>query len=169
MKDIIHFNILFSLLLLLLSLTIQSYVPEINIIPDAYSNSTAGFAYLEGNEKEKYTYFSFDFEYHNKVNKDQKNMAYFKISTNSFISPAEIKYSLSDKKDFQYSDLKLIDESTWKPCFLLNKEKDLYGVDYYIQIYKFASDDKNNLAILRIPTFKYEGDITIENLFSYQK
>ena len=79
MKDIIHFNILFSLLLLLLSLTNQSYVPEINIIPDAYSNSTAGFAYLEGNEKEKYTYFSFDFEYHNKVNKGQKNVAYFKV------------------------------------------------------------------------------------------
>ena len=168
MKDIIHFNFLFSLLLLL-PLTNQSYnLDKINIIPDAYSNSKADFAWSEG-KKEEYAYYSFDFEYHNKVNKDQKNMAYFKISTKSFISPAEIKYSLSDKKDFQYSDVELIDESTWKTCFLLNKEKDLYGFDYYIQIYKFASDDKNNLAILRIPTFKYEGDITIENLFSYQK
>ena len=79
-----------------------------------------------------------------------------------------MKYSLTDKKDIQLSDAQLIDESTWKPCFVKG-ERDLYHYIYYLQIFKFPSNDKNNLAILRIPTFKYEGDITIENLFSYQK
>ena len=78
MKDIIHFNFLFSLLLLL-PLTNQSYnLDKINIIPDAYSNSKPDFAWSEG-KKEEYAYYSFDFEYHNKVNKGQKNVAYFKV------------------------------------------------------------------------------------------
>ena len=164
MKDITHFIILFSLFLL--SLTNQSNAPQINIIPDAYFNSTAGFAFLEGSEKVKYTYFSFDFEFHSKVNKDQKNMAYFKITTQSFIAPLEIKYFLSDKEEPQYSDVELEDESSWKTCFLLNKEKDTYGFNYYIQINRFAQDNERKLAIIRIPTFQYEGDISVENLYS---
>ena len=166
MKHIIHFNILFSLFLFLLSLTNQSYVPQVNIIPDAYFNSTGGFVSLGGAEEVKYTYFSFDFEFHNKVNKDQKNIAYFKITTQSFIAPAEIKYYLPDKEEPQYSDVESEDESSWKTCFLLNKEKDYYGFDYYIQINRFAGDNEKKLVIIRIPTFQYEGDISVENLYS---
>ena len=73
-----------------------------------------------------------------------------------------MKYSLTDKKDIQLSDAQLIDESTWKPCFVKG-QRDLYHYIYYLQI---LSDDKNSLAILRIPTYRYRGEITVENLLS---
>ncbi len=99
------------------------------------------------------------------MNNGQKNVAYFKVSLQSPISPILMQYSLTDKKDILYSDAQLIDESTWKPCFVKGG-RDLYHYIYYLQIFKFPSNDKNNLAILRIPTYGYTGEITVENLLS---
>ena len=146
--------------------TVQSSNFDIKIIPDANLNATAAFASLEDSNDE-FLYFSFDFNYHNHVSEKDKDVSFFKITTRLNFSLKDINYLLVDKKQEEInstyfdSNIKIF----WKPCHIISTEKIFNEYNYYIQINKLG-ENKNTL-ILRIPILKKEGDITIENIYSY--
>ena len=70
MKNLTILNILIFLIFLLSSIN-KSEQHEINVIPDAHLNATAAFVDLGSMKKDRYLYFSYDFDYHRKVNSNQ--------------------------------------------------------------------------------------------------
>ena len=133
-------------------------------------NGTAAFASLESlRDNEKYLYFTFDFEYHNKEIPKSKDIAYFLISSefdleNGKSSTDKIRSGFLEKswKDINTFDIKDI---KWEKVKLLYKEKPYNDINYYIEVKK--KDDKMKTLILRIPTNgKREGTLNIENILT---
>ena len=80
MKNI---NILLYVICLLISIN-EIASSEVKIIPDANLNATAAYVLIDSLEsKTNFLYFSFDFDYHNKIEQKIKNEAYFKVTTDS--------------------------------------------------------------------------------------
>ena len=164
MKNLLNYNII--LLSLLFTLTNNQLTDfQIKMIPDAYMNATASFVSLDIVEKTDFLYFSYDFDYHNQVNQEQKDIAYFKISTELILSSWDIKFAFLNKsqEEVNSTDLNDLKYKSWKNIFLFEKEKTVNEYNYYIQINKYG---RKNTLILRIPFLKNEGQITIENLYS---
>ena len=160
------FPILFFLLISFKKV-INSSNFEIAIIPDANLNATAAFASL-GESKEEFLYFSFDFNYHNQVSQKEKNVAFFKITTELNFSYQDINYILIDKnqEEINCTYFKSTNKIFWKPCQIIPTEKIYNEYNYFIQINKYGEKNIKNTLILRIPILKRKGDITIENLYS---
>lgn len=165
MKNLINYNILLLSFLLFALTNNQLTTFQIKMIPDAYMNATASFVSLDSVEKTSFLYFTYDFDYHNQVNPDQKDIAYFKISTELILSSWDIKFTFLNKsqEEVNSTDLNDLKNKYWKNIFLFEKEKTLNEYNYYIQINKFG---KRKTLIFRIPVLKNEGQITIENLYS---
>lgn len=170
MKGIINTNklhLIFFLLFLLINY-INSESLTIKLIPDANLNATAAFADLESFEKDNYLFFSFDFNYHNQVPHKEKDIAYFKITSELFFTYSDFKFYFLDKKqeEVTYSDIDLQNYNLWKHCYLISREKENNEYDYYIQIQRYGEKDKKNTVIIGIPIYKKKGQITVENLYS---
>ena len=155
------------LLILLNNFTISESIAIISI-PDANLNATSALAFLNNFEKENYLYFSFDFNYHNQVPQKEKNTAYFKLTSELFFSYSDFKIYFLDKKQEEVtsSDIDTKNYMIWEPCYLISKEKVNNEYDYYIQIKRFDLRNRKNTVILRVPIYKKEGQITVENLYS---
>jgi hypothetical protein len=155
------------LLILLNNFTISESIAIISI-PDANLNATAALAFLNNFEKENYLYFSFDFNYHNQVPQKEKNTAYFKLTSELFFSYSDFKIYFLDKKQEEVtsSDIDTKNYMIWEPCYLISKEKINNEYDYYIQIKRLDFRNRKNTVILRVPIYKKEGQITVENLYS---
>ena len=156
-------NIYLFFLFLFISIN-KSTQSEIKMIPDAYMNATACFVSLDSIEKSDYLYFSFDYDFHKLMNQNQKDIAYFKISTELLLSDYDLNYALFDIKPEDIS-LEYLESNKkniiWKNIYNSFKEKNGNDYDYYIKIKKFGS---KNTLIIRIPLLKNSGQITIENI-----
>ena len=158
-------NIYLLFLFLFISIN-KSFQSEIKMIPDAYMNATACFVSLDSIEKSDYLYFSFDYDYHKQMNPNQKDIAFFKISTELLFSDYDLNYALFDIKledislEYLESNKKNI---IWRNIYINFKEKNGNDYDYYIKIKKFGS---KNTLIIRIPISENSGQITIENINS---
>ena len=124
MKNLLNYNII--LLSLLFTLTNNQLTDfQIKMIPDAYMNATASFVSLDIVEKTDFLYFSYDFDYHNQVNPEQKDIAYFKISTELILSSWDIKFAFLNKsqEEVNSTDLNDLKYKSWKIYFYLRKKK----------------------------------------------
>lgn len=165
MKNPIKLNIYLFFLLLLILIKNSDHA-EIKMIPDAYMNATAAFVELDSLERSSFLYFSFDYDYHNQMNKKQIDIAYFKITTELLLSKSDISYDFFMKKqeDITIKDLYNVGNPIfWRKIDYYYKEKNGNEYDYYIKIQKYGI---NNSLIIRIPFLKNKGQITIENLYS---
>ena len=158
------FYFLFFFLFILTNLSIQILSLEIKMIPDCFLNATGAFVSLDSFENTDFLYFSFDFDYHNKVNQKQAEISYFKISTELSLNETELQYTFIEKKqeEINYTDFKSNNDIYWKNIILFYKEKAENEFNYYIQINQLTN---KNTLILRIPFKKSEGQIIIENLY----
>ena len=151
--------------------TIQSPSIDIKIIPDAYLNATAAFALFEDYQDSDYLYFSYDFDYHNKVNPKDLDQAYFKITTDHLYFNRELKYIILDKKQEEVTpaDLDPKNDIIWNSCFLLTTLKVDNEYNYYIDIHRIrAEKNTKKTVIIRIPVVKNnKGQIEIENLYTF--
>lgn len=164
MKHLIK-NIYLFFLFLFISIN-KSTQSEIKMIPDAYMNATACFVSLDSIEKSDYLYFSFDYDYHKQMNLNQKDIAYFKISTELVLTDYDLNYALFGIKpeDISVDYLERNKNNIiWRNIYNSFKEKNGNDYDYYIKIKKFGS---KNTLIIRIPLLKNSGQITIENIHS---
>jgi len=164
--------LLFTFLLFIsIKKTILSPSLEIKIIPDAYLNATAAFALFEDYQDSEFLYFSYDFDYHNKVNPKDLNQAYFKITTDHLYFNRELKYIFLDKKQEEVTpaDLDPKNNIIWNACFLLNTLKVDNEYNYYIDIHRIlAEKNTKKTLIIRIPVAKNStGQIEIENLYAF--
>ena len=163
----------YLLVLFILLISIYNASPsEIKIIPDANLNATAAFVLLEDLEKLGFLYFSFDFNYHNQVPQKIKDVAFFKITTELKLSHLDLRYIFLEKKqeDINSTDIALVlhkSKYAWKSALLFSKEKVDNEYNYYIQINRIEENKDKNTLILSIPVFKKEGQLTVENLFSF--
>ena len=162
MKNLTILNFLIDLIFLLSSIN-KSEQNEINVIPDAHLNATAAFVDLGSMKKDRYLYFSYDFDYHRKVNSNQglkmRNTAYFTITTDFSLELNYIEYmKIFDlKKQELYIER---EDIYWNKEYILKKQKNGNDFIYHIEITAFTV----KTIILRIPFLKNEGQITIENI-----
>ena len=151
--------------------TVQSPSIDIKIIPDAYLNATAAFALFEDYQDSDYLYFSYDFDYHNKVNPKDLDQAYFKITTDHLYFNRELKHIILDKKQEEVTpaDLDPKNDIIWNSCFLLSKLKVDNEYNYYIDIRRISAEkNTKKTVIIRIPVVKNnKGQIEIENLYTF--
>lgn len=126
-------------------------------------NATATFLSLTNTGIKKYAYFSFEY------NKEKiKDIAYFKISTDSAIYQTNIQYLFTEKKP---DEIKLGDVEGYYIYYSyikgsnFRKEKTEQGFDSYLKIEKFYKNNKNTLVI-RIDVEQLKGDVSVENLES---
>ena len=145
-------------------------IPEMHFIVSGTLNGTAAFASLDSiSEKEKYLYFTFDFEFHSSAVPKSKDIAYFLISSdfdleNAKYSKKTIKIGFLEKtwKDINGNDIKDI---KWDKIKLLHKEKPYNDINYYYEVER--KDQKMKSLILRVPTNgRREGSINIENILT---
>ena len=141
-----NFNILLFIFFLFISIkkTEQSSSLEIQIIPDAYLNATAAFVLLENFKDSDYVYFSYDFDYHNNVNPNDLNIAYFKITTELYFFVSDFKYIFLDKKQIEVNPTDLDSKNLiWMPCYPLYSELIDNDFNYYIRSIKFGKKKVN--------------------------
>jgi hypothetical protein len=168
MKNQIKLNIYLFFLLLLISIK-NSDQAEIKMIPDAYMNATAAFVALDSLEKSPFLYFSFDYGYHNQMNKEQIDIAYFKITTELLLLERDINYEFFMKKQEDittkdlYNSRNIGNTIFWRKIDYYYKETNGNEYDYYIKIKKYGI---KNTLIIRIPFLKNQGQIMIENIYS---
>ena len=170
MNDINYLLFLFIFLISVYNVSLS----EIKIIPDANLNATAAFVSLENLEKTDFLYFSFDFNYHNQVPQKIKDVAFFKVTSELKFGYTDFRYIFLEKKqeDINSKDLVLDiqrDNLFWKYAFII-KEKVDNEYNYYIQIKRIIETKSKNTLILRLSVAKkegQEGQITVENLFSF--
>ena len=161
-------NYLLNLSLILISINIIS-PSEIKIIPDANLNATSAFASLQDIEKPDFLYFTFDFNYHNNIPNKEKDEAYFKITTELFLTYRDFKYTFLEKKQEEVISEDLDPQEKyifWKYAYLISNEQDNNEYNYYLQINRRVDKNTKNTLVLKIPVDKKEGQITVENLFS---
>ena len=160
----------FYILLILISnfFNIQSNsLEEIHPIINAKLNGTAAFVSLENNEQnETYTYFSFDFSYHNLTMKKHK-IAYFLITSDFEINETDkIEYGFIEEKWDEIYNVNDIKNKyiKWKKIDLLHKEKTYNDINYYCRIKK-TMKVYYSTAIIRIPIDgRNNGSISVENI-----
>jgi hypothetical protein len=168
MKNQIKINIYLFFLLLLISIK-NSDQAEIKMIPDAYMNATAAFVALDSLEKSPFLYFSFDYGYHNQMNKEQIDIAYFKITAELLLFERDINYEFFMKKQEDittkdlYNSRNIGNTIFWRKIDYYYKETNGNEYDYYIKIKKYGI---KNTLIIRIPFLKNQGQIMIENIYS---
>ena len=161
-------NYLLNLSLILISINIIS-PSEIKIIPDANLNATSAFASLQDIEKPDFLYFTFDFNYHNNIPNKEKDEAYFKITTELFLTYRDFQFTFLEKKQEEVILEDLVPQEKyifWKYAYLISNEKDNNEYNYYLQINRRVDKNTKNTLVLKIPVDKKEGQITVENLFS---
>ena len=141
---------------------------EIHPIISATLNGTAAFVSLENiSPKEKYIYFSFDFQFHHLNIKRHKNIAYFLITSDFDLidnKKEKIKYGFIDKYfDELNFDKDINTNISWHSVKILHKEKPDNDINYYIKIKRKKKNMKT--LLLRIPVNRRnEGSITVENI-----
>ena len=144
-------------------------IPEMHFIVSGTLNGTAAFASLDSiSEKEKYLYFTFDFEFHSSAVPKSKDIAYFLISSDFDLenSKKKIKIGFLEKtwKDINGNDND-IKNIKWEKIKLLHKEKPYNDINYYYEVER--KDQKMKSLIIRVPTNgRREGSINIENILT---
>ena len=168
-------KIIFSFLIVgvLIMTSKADSLPDMHFIVSGTLNGTAAFASLEYlKENEKYLYFTFDFGFHSISVPDNKDVAYFLISSeidleNENTSKEKITYGFSEKSwtNINEKDLKGI---SWENLKLIHKEKPYSDINYYFKAER--QNEKVKTLLLKIPTNgNKEGTITIENILNLIK
>ena len=158
---VIYYIFIFSYLIKAQSTKTSSIIIE-EIYP-SYYNTTSAFISLTNSNAKKYVYFTFDFS-----NIKPKNIAYFKITTDSMLYYTNIQYIFTNKNmgEINYSYL----EGRNQFWFFIKghnfrKEKSEQGFDSYLTIEKNKNAD-GTILVIRIDIDKLKGDIIAENLES---
>ena len=91
MKNLTKISPLLFLILFTITYEIEPDDLKIQFIPSVNLNATAAFFTMDRIKDSKFVYFVFDFEYNNKVFKDQKDLAYFYLTTQyHFLSNSDL-------------------------------------------------------------------------------
>lgn len=128
-----------------------------------YDNTTAAFISLDNSDIRKYVYFSFDFSDKTRL----KDIAYFKITTDSSLYHLNIQYSFVEKKIENLVDYDVLGKNvSWYYIKGANfrKEKTEQGFDSYIKVENYFT--KKKTLLFRIYVEKMKGDMIFENLES---
>lgn len=162
------------LLFLILFATTYEIEPDdlkIQFIPSVNLNATAAFFTMDRIKDSKFVYFVFDFEYNNKVFKDQKDLAYFYLTTQyHFLSNSDLTKTVAHY--FTNTNYKAItsyelNKAKWEPTKILKKTQVnsyMNFIKYYYKI-KRASENKNKkYLVFRVPILKRKGSVTFINI-----
>ena len=163
----------YAILLFLIIISLVGYVTpstdaELTLIQDGYYSPAPATIFLQDLPFDHFAYFSFDFDLHNRVNKSQKNIAYFKITADKELAISQIQYAVINLP-INYLEISHVNPGTglnWRNCFLINKQKVYMNYEYTIQINKFGVG--SSIAI-RIPYVRSEGQLMVENLYKKPK
>ena len=129
-------------------------------------NGTATFVSLEDIDRnDTFLYFSFDFKFHNSAVENNKNVAYFLLTSELDL---KMKFGFSKKNLDEIKNDEDIINIKWKRIKFLYKEKQYNDINYYFKI-KRRKENMNTL-LFRIPIDAgNEGSITIENILELPK
>ena len=158
-------NIRFLYILLLLSIFLFSTKSsessnKIYYIIDALANGTAAFVDLE-NFEDKYVYFSFDFEYHNKLVPFSKDVAFFSLSSDlGTIKGSPIEITFSENNWYKLDNINDIKE--WTYFYSEYDKLTVYKDTYYYKIKR--TNDKMKTLLLRVFIRKKRGFLIAENI-----
>ena len=167
---------LFCLFLLTLLIKINSTESnDIKFIISATLNGTSPFvSLLDLPSDEKYLYFTFDFNYHFKIQKKYRNVVYFLIDTlidfqtNDKSEENSICFGFSNKKwnEITVSDLENIKFSR---ALIVSKKKPFNEFQYQIKI-KTPFLKGGLTLVLRVPRLGYNtGYFSIQNILKLLK
>ena len=171
MKNLTKISPLLFLILFTITYEIEPDDLKIQFIPSVNLNATAAFFTMDRIKDSKFVYFVFDFEYNNKVFKDQKDLAYFYLTTQyHFLSNSDLTKTVAHY--FTNTNYKAItsyelNKAKWEPTKILKKTQVnsyMNFIKYYYKI-KRASENKNKkYLVFRVPILKRKGSVTFINI-----
>ena len=129
-------TLFYTLLIILLFKSIDS--SEIRYVIDAWANGTATFIELPF-VLEDYIYLGFDFDYHNQISPENKEIAFFRMESNvDLIKSNSVRYLFSEKylNETEIIDIK---DLNWKEIKYSSKQAVEDNTEYY---YKIERNDK---------------------------
>ena len=162
-----YFSIIFSILIFIVK---SDDVPHLYFIVSGTLDSTTSYANFEYlSEKEKYLYFSFDFDLYSE-SAQNPDLAYFLITTdinfpdeNSTKEKLSFGFSLKSWGDI--NSFEEINNIKWEKLDLLYKENIFIDINYYYKVTR--SNTKMRTLIIRIPKNENKkGSINIENILN---
>ena len=135
---------------------------EIRYVIDAWANGTATFIELPF-ELEDYIYLGFDFDYHNQISPENKEIAFFRMESNvDLFKSNSVRYLLSEKylNETEIIDIK---DLNWKEIKYSSKQAVGDNSEYYYKIER--TDKKYKTLYLRVANINSkQGTLIVENI-----
>ena len=153
-------TLFYTLLIILLFKSIDS--SEIRYVIDAWANGTATFIELPF-VLEDYIYLGFDFDYHNQISPENKEIAFFRMESNvDLIKSNSVRYLFSEKylNETEIIDIK---DLNWKEIKYSSKQAVEDNTEYYYKIER--NDKKYKTLFLRVANINSkQGTLIVENI-----
>ena len=153
-------TLFYTLLIILLFKSIDS--SEIRYVIDAWANGTATFIELPF-VLEDYIYLGFDFDYHNQISPENKEIAFFRMESNvDLIKSNSVRYLFSEKylNETEIIDIK---DLNWKEIKYSSKQAVGDNSEYYYKIER--TDKKYKTLYLRVANINSkQGTLIVENI-----
>ena len=154
-------TLFYTLLIIFLFKSIDS--SEIRYVIDAWVNGTATFIELPF-VLEDYIYLGFDFDYHNQISPENKEIAFFRMESNvDLIKSNSVRYLFYEKylNETEIIDIK---DLNWKEIKYSSKQAVGDNTEYYYKIER--NDKKYKTLFLRVANINNnkQGTLVVENI-----